>query len=177
MAKRAQSSTRPLAGRVADAGGTAIAVRVDHTQEPEVEGLFTRVDGEHGRLDVLVNSIAGEDPAIGGYGWVWSADLTNGPAVFRQSLLSHMITAKHAARVMIRDRRGLIVEVTENNVLNAGGNPLAQAVTFGLNSDRMAEHIGAPDQAVPEEAAGSGARSEGLEPKEGVRDAGPRTLR
>src|SRR5688572_436296 len=32
------------------AGGTAIPVRVDHTQESEVEGLFARVDREHGRL-------------------------------------------------------------------------------------------------------------------------------
>src|SRR5262249_31932453 len=40
-------------------GGIAIAVRVDHTVESEVESLFARIDREHGRLDVLVNSIAG----------------------------------------------------------------------------------------------------------------------
>jgi 3alpha(or 20beta)-hydroxysteroid dehydrogenase len=38
------------------AGGTAVAVRVDHTVESEVEALFARVDREHGRLDVLVNN-------------------------------------------------------------------------------------------------------------------------
>src|SRR6266705_6967085 len=42
------------------AGGTAIPVRVDHTVESEVEELFSRVDGAHGRLDILVSSIAGE---------------------------------------------------------------------------------------------------------------------
>src|SRR3954452_15075569 len=36
-------------------GGTAIAIRVDHTVESEVESLFARIDREHGRLDVLVN--------------------------------------------------------------------------------------------------------------------------
>src|SRR5947207_11146155 len=45
---------------IADAGGTAVAVRVDHTVEADVEALFRRVDNEHGRIDVLVNSIAGE---------------------------------------------------------------------------------------------------------------------
>src|SRR3954464_3324910 len=40
------------------AGGTAIAVRVDHTIEAEVAALFKRIDREHRRLDVLVNSIA-----------------------------------------------------------------------------------------------------------------------
>src|SRR5436190_19875022 len=46
------------------AGGVAIPLRVDHTIESEVEALFARVDREHGRIDVLVNSIAGEDPMI-----------------------------------------------------------------------------------------------------------------
>ena len=38
---------------VTDAGGTGIAVRVDHTIEAEVEALFARVDREQGRLDLL----------------------------------------------------------------------------------------------------------------------------
>src|SRR5262249_540752 len=46
----------------------------------------------------------------------------------RQSILSHIITAKHAGSRMIAARRGLIVEVTENDVLSAGNNPLAQTV-------------------------------------------------
>src|SRR5262245_23073393 len=39
------------------AGGTAIAARVDHTVESEVEKLFSRIDREHRRVDVVVNSI------------------------------------------------------------------------------------------------------------------------
>jgi NAD(P)-dependent dehydrogenase (short-subunit alcohol dehydrogenase family) len=114
------------------AGGSAIAVRVDHTVEAEVEALFARIDREHGRLDVLVNSIAGEDPLIGQWGSFWKARLDNADAGLRQSLVSHIITAKHAAPIMIRRRRGLIVEVTENDILSAGGNPLSQVVKLGL---------------------------------------------
>src|SRR4029434_7580206 len=66
------------------------------------------------------------------YGWLWDADLADGAAVFRQSLLSHIVTAKHASRLMLGQRRGLIVEVTENDVLSAGGNPLAQTVKLAL---------------------------------------------
>src|SRR5262245_12355182 len=40
------------------AGGKAVPVRVDHTVEPEVQELFKRIQHDHGRLDVLVNSIA-----------------------------------------------------------------------------------------------------------------------
>ena len=114
------------------AGGTAIAVRVDHTIESEVEKLFSRIDREHGRVDVLVNSIAGEDPLMQQFTSFWKTNLANGEAVFRQALLSHIITAKHAALLMIREKSGLIVEVTENDIALAGGNPLSQAVKLSL---------------------------------------------
>jgi NAD(P)-dependent dehydrogenase (short-subunit alcohol dehydrogenase family) len=116
------------------AGGRAAAVRVDHTVESDVEALFTRVDSEHGRLDVLVNSIAGEDPMMRDYGWFWTAKLQNADAILRQGLVSHVITAKHAAPLMIKRRSGLIVEVTESDVLSAGGNPLSQTVKLGLKA-------------------------------------------
>jgi NAD(P)-dependent dehydrogenase (short-subunit alcohol dehydrogenase family) len=105
---------------------------------------------------------------MGDWGPFWQVDLSNGEAIMRQALLSHIITARHAAPLMIRRRRGLIVEVTENDLLMAGGNVLAQivktsqkvlatifaselrphgvaavAVTPGfLRSERMLEHFG-----------------------------------
>ena len=114
------------------AGGSAVALRVDHTVEQEVEALFHRVDRERGRLDVLVNSIAGEDPLMAQWCSFWKTDLKNAEAALRQSLVSHIITAKYAALYMIRQHRGLIVEVTENDVLSAGGNPVTQTVKLAL---------------------------------------------
>src|SRR5215472_2044995 len=49
---------------IEQAGGRAIAVRVDHTREDEVTELAAQVRSEAGRLDVLVNSIWGADPMI-----------------------------------------------------------------------------------------------------------------
>jgi NAD(P)-dependent dehydrogenase (short-subunit alcohol dehydrogenase family) len=117
---------------IARGGGRAVAVRVDHTIESEVESLVGRIDREHHRLDVLVNCVAGEDPMMRQFVSFWKTDLTNGEAVFRQAILSHIITAKHVAPVMIRARRGLIVEVTEGDTLGAGGNPLTQTVKLAL---------------------------------------------
>lgn len=114
------------------AGGKAVPVRVDHTVEAEVEALFARVDRDHGRLDVLVDAVAGEDPMMGQWTSFWKTDLKNGEAIFRQGLLSHLITAKHAAPLMIRARRGLIVEVTEGDALGAGGNPMTQSIKLSL---------------------------------------------
>ena len=117
---------------IATAGGRAIVIRVDHTMEAEVQGLFERVGKEQGRLDVLVNSVAGEDPMMHQWGSFWNTQLENGEAIFRQCILSHIITSKHAAPLMIRAGRGLIVEVSENDTLFAGGNPLTQTVRLAI---------------------------------------------
>jgi NAD(P)-dependent dehydrogenase (short-subunit alcohol dehydrogenase family) len=113
-------------------GGVGVAVRVDHTIEDEVRALFGRIEREHGRLDVLVNSVAGEDPLLGKWGSFWKADLTCGAEALRQSLFSHVLTARHAAPLMIARRRGLIVEVTEGDLLFASGAILASIVKSSL---------------------------------------------
>ena len=109
------------------AGGHAIALRVDHTNEREVKALFRRILRAHKRLDIVVDSVAGEDPLMGVYGFLWQADLKAADAIFRQGLTSRIITAKHAALAMMPAKRGLIVEVTENDMIGGGGNPMAQA--------------------------------------------------
>src|SRR5437899_6915087 len=50
------------------AGGSAIPVRVDHTAESEVQALFRRIARAHTRLDIVVDSLAGEDPPMKRYG-------------------------------------------------------------------------------------------------------------
>jgi NAD(P)-dependent dehydrogenase (short-subunit alcohol dehydrogenase family) len=53
------------AATITAAGGEAIAVRVDHTNEAEVKALFRRIMRTHKRIDVVVDSVAGEDPLMG----------------------------------------------------------------------------------------------------------------
>jgi NAD(P)-dependent dehydrogenase (short-subunit alcohol dehydrogenase family) len=117
---------------ITDAGGIAVPVRVDHTNEKEVEMLVARIDRERGRLDVLADSVAGEDPMMHEWTSFWKTNLDHGDAIFRQCILSHIITAKHVALMMTRARAGLIVEVTEGDMLSAGGNPLTQTVKLAL---------------------------------------------
>jgi NAD(P)-dependent dehydrogenase (short-subunit alcohol dehydrogenase family) len=116
------------ASMIKAAGGTAIARRVDHTNEKEVRGLFQRIRRTHKRIDIVVDSVAGEDPLMGVYGFLWQADLKKADAIFRQGLTSRIITAKYAALAMMPVKRGLIVEVTENDMIGGGGNPMSQSV-------------------------------------------------
>src|SRR4029078_10961142 len=49
-------------------------------------------------------------------------------AIFGQSLTKRIITAKQGALAMMPARHGLIVEITEADMIGGGGNPMAQAV-------------------------------------------------
>jgi NAD(P)-dependent dehydrogenase (short-subunit alcohol dehydrogenase family) len=113
---------------IKDAGGSAIPVRVDHTRENEVKALFKRIIRAHKRIDVVVDSVAGEDPLMKPHRFIWQADLKTADAIFRQGLTSRIITAKHAALAMMPARRGLIVVMTENDIIGGGANPMAHVV-------------------------------------------------
>jgi NAD(P)-dependent dehydrogenase (short-subunit alcohol dehydrogenase family) len=120
------------------AGGTAIAMRVDHTDESQVEALFARVQREQKRLDILVNSVAGEDPRMGGWESFWKSDLSYLTEGLRQAVVSHLITAKHAVPIMLKRKRGLIVEVTEGDFLISGsGNVMRDLAKSGHKSLAM----------------------------------------
>jgi NAD(P)-dependent dehydrogenase (short-subunit alcohol dehydrogenase family) len=126
------------------AGGTGIAARVDHADEAQVAALFGRVAGERGRLDVLVTCVAGEDPRLGGHGPFWDADLASAAAVLRDALLSHLVTAKHAAPLMTAAGRGVLVAVSEGDLLLGGsGGVLHDLVKSGVKAlaVRLAEEL------------------------------------
>ena len=116
------------AAMITAAGGSARALRVDHTRENEVKALFRRILRAHKRIDVVVDSVAGEDPLMKQHAFIWQADLTAADAIYRQGLTSRIITAKHAALAMMPARRGLIVVVTENDIIGAAANPIAHVV-------------------------------------------------
>jgi NAD(P)-dependent dehydrogenase (short-subunit alcohol dehydrogenase family) len=100
---------------VAAHGGEGIAVRVDHTHESEVEGLFERVEAEQGRLDVLVNDVWGGD-ALTEWGMAfWELSLDKGFLMLQRAVHSHIITARYAASLMLAHQNGLVVEVTDGD--------------------------------------------------------------
>jgi NAD(P)-dependent dehydrogenase (short-subunit alcohol dehydrogenase family) len=116
------------AAMINTAGGKAIALRVDHTDEKAVRALFRRILRAHQRIDVVVDSVAGEHPLMKDYGFLWQANLKTAGTIFEQALTSRIITAKHAALAMMPAKHGLIVEVTENDLMGGGGNPMAQVI-------------------------------------------------
>ncbi|HEX3393574.1 MAG TPA: SDR family oxidoreductase, partial [Acidimicrobiales bacterium] len=101
------------AGLVDAAGGTGIAVRVDHSRPDEVRLLTDRIEAEQGSLDILVNDIWGGDPLAEWGVAFWDHDLANGIALLRGAVETHLVTSWHAVPLMLAKPGGLVVEVTD----------------------------------------------------------------
>ena len=52
---------------------------------------------------------------------MWEVDVDQGLALMQQAVFSHLLTAKYAAPLMMRRRRGLIVEVTDRDTFTYQG--------------------------------------------------------
>lgn len=114
------------------AGGHATAVRVDHTSEDEVAQLAGRIRGEAGRLDVLVDSVWGADDMLNWSQRFWEVDLTGVRAYLDQTLISHLLTSRHLAPLMVEANRGLIVEMIDGHFQGYRGQILYDLVKAAL---------------------------------------------
>ena len=121
MAGRPES-IEDTADLVAQHGGLGLAVRVDHSEPEQVRALFERVQAEQGRLDILVNDIWGGDPLSEWGKPFWEQDLANSLLMQQRGLHTHVITNRYGAPLLVAQRRGLIVEITDGDTPAYRGN-------------------------------------------------------
>lgn len=158
---------------VSSQGGVGIPVRVDHTAEEEVKGLFERIKEEQsGRLDILVNDIWGGEKLIQWNTPFWDHSLQNGLLAQERAVHAHLMTSYYGAPLMAARKNGLIIEVTDGKGYGYRGNLFyslakisavhlaaamaeelrshhvtALAVTPGfLRSEEMLEHFGVGEE-------------------------------
>jgi NAD(P)-dependent dehydrogenase (short-subunit alcohol dehydrogenase family) len=98
---------------VTQAGGEGIAVQVDHLEPDQVRALVEHIDGDHGRLDVLVNDVWGGDPLAEWNKPVWEHSLDKGLRLLRLAVDTHIISSHFALPLLIRKPGGLVVEITD----------------------------------------------------------------
>ncbi|OYD09962.1 SDR family oxidoreductase [Paludifilum halophilum] len=137
------------AERVTQRGGNGIAVRVDHTDQEEVKAFFRKVEKEqNGQLDILVNDVWGGDLLTEWQTSFWKHNLDHGLLMQNQAVHSHMITSHYGVPLMVQNRKGLVVEITDGTGYQYRGNlfyslakisviHLAQAMSHELKEDHV----------------------------------------
>jgi NAD(P)-dependent dehydrogenase (short-subunit alcohol dehydrogenase family) len=135
----------PLPGTVGETaqevdrrGGKGIAVRVDHGDEAQVAALFEQVRREQGRLDILVNNAIAIPDELTQPGGFWEKPLSNWDMI-DVGLKSYYTAAWHAAKIMVPQKSGLIVDIS-----GYVGVTYTFSVVFGVCKtavDRMARDM------------------------------------
>lgn len=121
------------------AGGTAVAIPCDHTDDLQVEALFERIDKEAGRLDVLVNS-AFVDPGIMAGQKIWESPASWYDDLNAVGTRGVYIATRLAAMRMVPTGRGVIA-----NVSSLGAEYYYQHVGYGMGKaavDKLTKDVG-----------------------------------
>jgi dehydrogenase/reductase SDR family protein 1 len=133
-----------------------IPIRCDHTNDRDVEAVFGRIAREQNRLDVLVNNVwGGYENMIenGEFTWglpFWKQSLKRWDSMFAAGVRASYVASCHAARLMVEERRGLIVNISfwaaQKYVANVAYG-VAKAATDKMTAD-MAHELREHDVAV-----------------------------
>ena len=105
---------------IAAADGAGSALVVDHEDPASVAELVSAIEGDHGRLDVLVNDIFGGDRYMEWDKPLWEHDWGGGLRMLQMGVHTHLITCRAAIPLMLRTAealgtRGLVVEMTDGS--------------------------------------------------------------
>ena len=149
--------TAELIGR---AGGTGIAVRVDHLDPPQVAAFAARVEAEQGRIDVLVDGLWGGDGHMAWGRPVWEHPLAGSLRMLHLGIDAHVITSHHLLPLLIRRPGGLLVEMTDGTAeYNAA---YRKGTTLAFYVAKAAAHLLAVGQAA--EVGGHGCTAVAVTP-------------
>ena len=106
------------AQEVTRAGGQGIAIVCDHSDDVQVARVFERIASEQTRLDILVNNVwAGyqrmeHDGTFTWFKKFWEQPFWRWDAMFASGVRAHFTASAFAARTMVQQKRGLIVNIS-----------------------------------------------------------------
>jgi len=126
-------------------GGVGIPVKCDHRSDTQTESVFNRVEAEQHHLDLLVNNATlysleygpREDAPF------WELPLEEWDMMNTVGLRSYFATSIFAARIMTRQRHGLIINVSSMGAAQYTGNVSYNVVKAGVDmmTTGMAEEL------------------------------------
>ena len=108
LGARTESRLEEVAAEVRATGRRALVVPTDATDEAQAKRLADRAAAEFGRIDVLVNNAAKNEP----FTTVVDSSAEEWRACIDDNVMAHMQACKYAAPYMIEQRSGSIVNVS-----------------------------------------------------------------
>eukprot|EP00116_Pleurobrachia_bachei_P002188 sb/3462450/ len=130
------------AHEVSERGGNAIPVQCDHDSDQQIQLLFDQIERDHGRIDLLVNNAFKGVKTITANTTTpfWEQEMNSWDDVMGVGLRCHFIASQRAAKLMVKAKSGLIV-----NISSAGALFSFFTAPYGVGKaalDKMSEMCG-----------------------------------
>ena len=113
--RQSEASARAVVEAIRADGGNATALQADVMDEAQVAAMFKRAAAEHGAIDILVNNAGITRDNV-----IMLMKPADFDAVISANLRSAWLCCKAASRLMMRKRRGSIINIT--SVVGIAGN-------------------------------------------------------
>ena len=128
-------SVTATAEEVTSTGGRGIAVPCDHRRDAETEAVFRRMQDEQGRLDLVVNNATSYTTDLGPPedAPFWELPIAVWDEMHTVGLRSHYVASMFAARIMVPQGRGLIVNISSVGATKYTGNVSYNVVKAGVD--------------------------------------------
>ena len=121
------ASLARTAAEIEAAGGTAIPVACDHTDDAQVEAVFDRIKTEQGRLDVVVNVASPDFSEMVGVPF-WEIPFRHMSACLDIGPRSDYVTTALAARTMMLEQgSGVVI-----NISSHGAESYLLSIPYGV---------------------------------------------
>jgi NAD(P)-dependent dehydrogenase (short-subunit alcohol dehydrogenase family) len=127
VSSRKQEACDSVAKSISEAGGEATAVACHIGDLEALQSLFSRVESEFGRVDVLVNNAA-TNPY---YGHVLDTGVGAYQKTVDVNIRGYFFASVLAGRIMRRARRGSIINVASVNAVRPGPLQAIYSITKG----------------------------------------------
>jgi NAD(P)-dependent dehydrogenase (short-subunit alcohol dehydrogenase family) len=130
VSARSEGEIAETATRIKQAGGTALAIPVDVTDPIAVERMMQQIEGEFGRIDLLINNAGVITPL----GPIWESDPLDWKNAIDVNLYGCYLCARAALKRMISRGSGRIISIASGASLA----PLAYASAYCVSKAALA---------------------------------------
>jgi NAD(P)-dependent dehydrogenase (short-subunit alcohol dehydrogenase family) len=107
------ASLRRTVAEIEAAGGRAVALACDHTDDAQVEAVFDRIREDGGRLDLLVNVASPDFSEMVGVPF-WEIPFRHITRCLDVGPRSDYVTSALAARMMVPQGSGLVINISSH---------------------------------------------------------------
>lgn len=122
---RREANTEETVERIRAAGGVALAMVADATDESDVQAMVARCMADLGGLDVFFANAGSPGTNAG----MLEQTVEEWQTVWRDNVLSSMLACKHAGSVMVEQRRGSIILTSSAASLRANAGAISYSAS------------------------------------------------